>query len=169
MVGQFVAHWFDVRDWFGLLGSYNEVVETVKVVPPIPPTPTMMPAPTSTPIPQLTRMLNSAKAIPYEAKRVLGLRSVAEAAIKNGNYEIAIEAAVFTPRGYYLEQAKTLTFVARCAYGEGLFKIAYSAARKITHDSHRSDVINEILNVEKMWPHEINPPDGDLASVTCLR
>ena len=171
VLGQFVSDWFDVRDWFGLLGNNEPVVASVTATPSV--SQQFVVAPTAsasaTPIPKLVRMLNEAKVIPYNEDRVNGLETVAEAAVKEGGYPIAIEAGASTPRGYGEDQARILTFVARCAYDEGLFEIAYQAAGEIDYESYRSEVINEILHAEKWWPYGVNPPDNDLASVTCFR
>ena len=93
----------------------------------------------------LIARLKSAKSIPYAGERGRGLRIVAEIAIQQGNYELAIKAGIATP--YDTHKSDTLAFVATSAARAGLFEVADRAASHIPYDSVQSDVKNKILRM----------------------
>ncbi len=94
----------------------------------------------------LIARLKSAKSIPYDGERGTGLRIVAEIAIQQGNYEVAIEAGIATP--YANQKSDTLAFVATSAAKAGLFEVADRAASHIPYHGVQSDVKNKILRMQ---------------------
>ena len=111
---------------------------------------TPIPTATSTPIPELVRDLNAAKAIPNSTEKNYGLRSVAQIAVRAGNYAIAIEAGASSPSS--IEKARTLSFVALCAVEDERIDMAYKAADEISISAEKSRVIREILSAVNRRP-----------------
>ena len=72
------------------------------------------------------------------------MRTVAETAVKMGDYKMAVKEASASPT--YAERAKTLVFVVRSAIKEGLFDLADEAAEEIprhkVQDSAKIDIID---------------------------
>ena len=99
----------------------------------------------SDPTPDLNAMFDSAVSIPIPVERDKALRTVAEAAVRRGEYEIAIRAG---DHSYYRSnKSETLSFVAISAAGQGLFQVADKAASKISLLSDRSEVKNKIIQM----------------------
>ena len=80
------------------------------------------------------------------------MRDVAEHAIGQGHYEIAIKAGGGIR--WSAEQSEALKFVAICAAKEGLFGVANKAARRITFTEVHDDAITEIIRIERQLQKE---------------
>ena len=118
--------------------------------------------PTATPFPEfedLEDFLRYAKSIPDTLERDLGLRTLAEIAVRETNYDIAIRAGEAT---YDTEiEARTLSFVALCAAGEGLWERANQAASKIYLPYAESKAKRGILNLRSRRTSVLNPSIDD--------
>ena len=121
-------------------------------------------APTS--VASLAQMLEAAKSVNSNSERDRALRVVAEYAVKQGDYEVAIKAGAASPTNS--GRSKTLTFVARCAAKEGLFTLAVEAADKIPINSVQDSTTIEILTMKS--EQESSEPIkaiGTLVSTDC--
>ena len=93
------------------------------------------------------------------------LRKIAEIAIIQLRYDVAIDAA---SEIYYLDaEANALTFVARCAVEEGLFNHARDAAEKIGNPTAGASVQVEVLTAIKNAEKEGSSPIIDSPSTSC--
>ncbi len=109
------------------------------------PSPTATPAPT--PTPTLASLLEAAESIRSIDHRSRALRLVAETAVEQGDYDIAIKAG---EGAIYRREVASgiLAFTALCAANDGLFDLAKEAASHIPTSDIHDRVLIEILVVE---------------------
>ena len=126
--------------------------------------------PIATPLPEFENLedfLRYAKSIPNTLERDLGLRTVAEIAVREGRYDIAIQAGESTH--YSPQEARTLSFVALCAASEGLYEEAHSAASKIYLSLEQSKATRGILNIRNRRPSTLGPSIDDRDVSHCFK
>ena len=80
------------------------------------------------------------------------MRDVAEHAVGQGHYEIAIKAG--DGIRWSAQKSETLKFVAICAAEEGLFGVANKAARRIPFTEVHDATIAEIIRIERQRQNE---------------
>ena len=114
----------------------------------------------------LEDFLRYAKSIPVPSERDQGLRTVAEFAVREGDYATAIEAGAYSPSSH--EGAKTLSFVALCAAEEGLYETAYQTASKVRISAVESKVKREILNLRNRRSSDVAPSIDDRDVTHCF-
>ena len=148
--------------WFSEPDDVNGPVSTNLIaLPTLRPPATLPPTPT----PSLERMLEAAKSLKTSSERDHALRIVAEAAVKESDYAVAIEAGAASPSSS--GRSETLTFVARCAALEGMFTAAVKAADKIPVSSVHDSTKIEILAMQSQQEHSKSigsvdiPPTSD--------
>ena len=128
--------------------------ESTQIIPTSTPTPIATPTPAFSEKPPLEQMLEVAKIARTDSGRGDALLGVIEAAGRQGNYEVAVQAGVHIP--YESERSDALAFVARCAAEAGEFAIAKEAAEGIPYNTRHDDTINLIVAIKSA--HE----NGDL-------
>ena len=84
------------------------------------------------------------------------MRDVAEHAVGQGHYEIAIKAGAGIR--WSAEKSETLKFVAICAAKEGLFGVANKAASRIPFTEVHDDAKAEIIKIERQRQNEHPEP-----------
>ena len=84
------------------------------------------------------------------------MRDVAEHAVGQGHYEIAIKAGAGIR--WSAEESEALKFVAICAAKEGLFGVANKAARRIRFTEVHDDAKTEIIRIERQRQKEQPEP-----------
>ena len=116
-----------------------------------------IPVPSPTPVPSLPTMLEAAKSVKIYSEKDRAMRIVAETAVKQGDYEIAIEAGVGSAS--YEGQSDTLAYVARCAAEQGQFEYAVKAADEIpiakVHDNTKIEILMVKSIQENSEPGEV--------------
>ena len=116
-------------------------------------------------IPSLTQMIAATSSGGTPKGQDRELRKIAEIAIIQLRYDVAIDAA---SEIYYLDaEADALTFVARCAVEEGLFNHARDAAEKIGNPTAGASVQVEVLTAIKNAEKEGSSPIIDSPSTSC--
>ena len=126
------------------------VYESPVTPAPISPTPA---SPISSTIPaSLKQLLEVADSVRWSEKHAQAMRDVAEHAVGQGHYEIAIKAGAGIR--WSAEKSETLKFVAICAAKEGLFGVANKAARRIRITEVHDDAKTEILRIERQRQKE---------------
>ncbi len=128
--------------------------EPTRIIPTSAPTSIATPTPAFSEKPPLEQMLEVAKIARTDSGRGDALLRVIEAAVLQGNYEVAVQAGVHIP--YASERSNALAFVARCAAEAGEFAIAKEAAEGIPYYSTHDDTISLIVAIKSA--HE----NGDL-------
>ena len=160
----YIYEWFpwntDQEDTQPIGSESPRIIPTSTLTPIATPTPTTTPTPIATPTPAfsekppLEQMLEVANAARTSSGRSDALLGVIEAAVRKGNYEVAVQAGVDIP--YSSARSGALAFVARCAAEAGEFEFAKEAAEGIPHSSTHDDTINLIVDIKSA--HE----NGDL-------
>ena len=131
------------------------VSESPATPAPIPPTPAS--ASLSTIPASLKQLLEVADSVQWSENHAQAMRDVAEHAVGQGHYEIAIKAG--DGIRWSAEKSETLKFVAICAAEEGLFGVANKAARRIPFTEVHDATITEIIRIERQRQNE--HPEGD--------
>ena len=147
--------------------KYSPMTNTAQPSLPSPDS-SLVPFPVSppTPVPSLPKMLEAAKSVNGYSKRDSALRIVAETAVKQREYELAIKAGEASPT--YKESSETLAYVARCAVEDGEFDFAVKAVNEIPISSIHDSTMNEVL-ATKSAQERIGPEEStdNLVSQEC--
>lgn len=140
--------WFSVDDSAGVQQTVASGSESEEAIPPavsvLPPEVTATPTPATT----LGQMLAAARSVKASSERDRALRLVAETAVKENDYVLAIEAGAASPINS--GRSNTLAFIARCAVKQGRFELAVDAVANIPIRSVHDSTMIEILTMKSL-------------------
>ena len=95
----------------------------------------------------LALLLSAAKSVRDFDERDRALKTVAETAVEQENFFVAIKAAAACP--HHDARSSTLRFVAQPAAKAGQLNLAAEAAKQIPHNDVQGRAMNEILKIER--------------------
>ena len=124
--------------------------------PPAPISPTPASPILSTIPASLKQLLEVADSVRWSENHAQTMRDVAEHAVGQGHYEIAIKAGAGIR--WSAQKSETLKFVAICAAKEGLFGVANKAASRIPYTKVHDDAKAEIIKLERQRQKEQSEP-----------
>ena len=146
-----IPRWLDGSDDRTPAALVSESSATPAPISPTPASPIFSTIPAS-----LKQLLEVADSVRSSENHDQAMRDVAEHAVGQGHYEIAIKAGAGIR--WSAEESETLKFVAICAAKEGLFGVADKAARRIRLTEVHDDAKTEIIRVERQRQKEQPEP-----------
>ena len=149
-------------------GGNRDNMTCFNVVPQATPTasPTKVPTASPTPVPPLDRQLEEALTVPSSTAKDSALFIVAQDAVIKMDYWTAIRAADASLGS--TSEARSLSFVARCAIEDGEYDMAAAAAAKIESSTARSQMQLEVISARKSAPSAQASYSDDRENMDCL-
>ena len=146
-----IPRWLDGSDYRTPAALVSESPATPAPISATPASPILSTIPAS-----LKQLLEAADSVRWSENHAQAMRDVAEHAIGQGHYEIAIKAGAGIR--WSAEESEALKFVAICAAKEGLFGVANKAARRIRFSEVHDDAKTGIIRIERQRQKEQPEP-----------